>query len=165
MPLAARLLACLLLSCAVVPAARGQAPSQAQAQAQAPSRQPPHAWLFGTWSGGIFPAPSNLSAEACLSQPVVIFTRDLVLRATLVEQVLTQREIETVRTTPTGFEFRFAAAPRGLSGLLGTAPPPQAVGFGCLDPNQLTVQRRGENELAFPGCEDFPNPLVRCPTR
>ena len=68
----ASLLACLLLAHAAAPVL-----------AQAPARQPPHAWLFGTWSGGIFPAPSNITAEACLSQPVVIFTRDLVLRATV----------------------------------------------------------------------------------
>ena len=153
-----RLLVCFL-ACAALPLV------QAPAQAQAPSQQPPHAWLFGTWSGGIFPAPSHLTAEACLSQPVVIFTRDLVLRATLVEQTLTQREIETVRATPTGFEFRFVGVPPGLGGLLGAAATPQAVGFGCLDPNQLTIQRRGENEMSFPGCDDFPNPLVRCPTR
>lgn len=156
----ARLLACLLLAHAVA-----TPPAQAQAQTQAQSRQPPHAWLFGTWSGGIFPVPSNLTAEACLSQPVVIFTRDLVLRATLVEQTLVQREIETVRSTPTGFEFRFSAAPSFGGLLLGAATPAQAVGFGCIDANQLTVQRRGENELAFPGCDDFPNPLVRCPAR
>ena len=160
----ASLLACLLLAHVAAPA-QAQAQAQTPAQAPAPTRQPPHAWLFGTWSGGIFPAPSNLSAEACLSQPVVIFTRDLVLRATLVEQALTQREIETVRTTPTGFEFRFIGAAPGFGGLLGVAAPTQAAGFGCIDPNQLTVQRRGENELSFPGCDDFPNPLVRCPTR
>ena len=149
----APLLAALLLATALAPPVLAQ------------QNQPPHAWLFGTWSGGIFPAPSNMSAQACLSQPVVIFTRDLVLRATLTAQTLAQREIETVRTTPTGFEFRFAAQGPGAGGLLGAAAPQVRGGFGCASPDVLTVQRRGENEIAFPGCADFPNPLVRCPTR
>ena len=51
-----------------------------------PQALPPHALLFGTWTGGIFPVPPGMSQEACLSQPVVIFTRDLVMRATLTEQ-------------------------------------------------------------------------------
>lgn len=124
--------------------------------------QPPHAWLFGTWTGGIFPAPSNMSSQACFSQPVVIFTRDLVLRATLTEQTLSQREIETARATVHGAEFRFAVT--------GAVPPmfggaPERVGFGCASPDVLVVQRRGENEISFPGCADFPYPLVRCQTR
>ena len=131
-------------------------------QAQAPA-QPPHAYLFGTWTGGIFPTPANLSPQACLSQPVVVFTRDLVLRATLTEQTLTQREIETARASPTGTEFRFAS-PGARPGLLGPGIAP-AAGFGCEDPDSLHVQRRGENEIVFPGCADFPNPLVRCQTR
>lgn len=125
---------------------------------------PPHAWLFGTWTGGLFPVPANMPAQACLSQPVVIFTRDLVLRATLTEQVLTQREIETARTVPGGMEFRFAGRPGAGSGLLGSRVPGM-TGFGCDSPDALHVQRRGENEITFPGCADFPNPLVRCQTR
>ena len=39
------------------------------------------------------------------------------------------------------------------------------VGFGCEDPDLLHVQRRGENEISFPGCPEFPYPLVRCPAR
>ncbi len=124
--------------------------------------QPPHAWLFGTWTGGIFPAPARMSPQACFSQPVVIFTRDLVMRATLTEQRLIQREVETARASPQGAEFRFAAT-RAAPGLLGGAPV-GAVGFGCESPDVLHVQRRGENEISFPGCADFPNPLVRCQT-
>lgn len=124
---------------------------------------PPHAWLFGTWTGGVFPPPQNMSREACLSQPVVIFTRDLVLRATLTEQELTQRVIESARATPTGMEFRFASPTDMTSptGILGSRTP-QPTGFGCDTSNVLHVQRRGENEITFPGCADFPNPLVRC---
>ena len=134
------------------------------AKAQDPSL-PPHAWLFGTWTGGIFPVPSGYSNQACLSQPVVIFTRDLVLRATLTEQELTQREIETARNSSQGAEFRFAVAPGGGSGGLLDNGTGHANGFGCSSPDELHVQRRGENEITFPGCTDFPNPLVRCQTR
>ena len=132
----------------------------APAQAPAAPAGPPHAWLFGTWTGGIFPAPPGMPAQACLSQPVVIFTRDLVMRATLTEQVLTQREIQTVRATPAGAEFRFTGN-GGTSKLLGPRGPVM-TGFGCETADDLHVQRRGENEIAFPGCADFPNPLVRC---
>ena len=82
------LAATLALFGAVLPAAQAQSGGSAQ---------PPHAYLFGTWTGGLFPVPANLSPQACLSQPVVIFTRDLVMRATLTEQTLIQREIETAR--------------------------------------------------------------------
>ena len=126
--------------------------------------QPPHSWLFGTWTGGYFPVPSSISAEACLAQPVVIFTRDLVMRATLVTPILAQREIESVRATPQGAEFRFASSAPIASPLLGIGGP-TAAGFGCTTPDGLTVQRRSENEILFPGCTDFPNPLVRCPGR
>ena len=139
----------------------GAFPAAAQAPAQAPA-QPPHASLYGTWTGGIFPAPANMTPQACLSQPVVIFTRDLVMRATLTEQVLTQREIETVRATPAGPEFRFIGT--GGTRLLGPTGP-ILTGFGCESPDVLHVQRRGENEISFPGCADFPNPQVRSQTR
>ncbi len=134
-------------------------PSPARAQAGLP----PHASLFGTWTGGLFPVPANLTPQACLSQPVVIFTRDLVLRATLTEQTLTQREIETARVSPGGVEFRLAGT--GAPASLTTSGVPSAAGFGCEDPNVLHVQRRGENEIAFPGCAEFAYPLVRCHTR
>ncbi|MBS0562728.1 MAG: hypothetical protein JSR21_21980 [Proteobacteria bacterium] len=127
---------------------------------------PPHAWLFGTWTGGIFPAPSHMTAQECLAQPTVIFTRDLVMRSTLTDTTYAQRVIETVRGTPNGTEFRFTApllpAPGASMVGLGAAPQP---GFGCASPNILNVQRegKGEDTIAFPGCADFPYPLVRCP--
>lgn len=129
-------------------------PAPAPAQAL-----PPHAALFGTWTGGLFPVPSTLSTQACLSQPVVIFTRDLVLRATLTEQTLTQREIESVRVQSGTDEFRFRPIAQGPATLTAGARSP---GFGCEGPDMLHVQRRGENEISFPNCADFPNPLVRC---
>jgi hypothetical protein len=139
--------------------------STSMGQSRAP--QPPHAWLFGTWSGGLFPAPSGLSAEACLSQPVVIFTRDTVLRATLTEQTFVQRLVATARAMPGGFEFSFRPndSNSAANGLFGITNQPAAVGFGCESPDALKVQRIGENEITFPGCRDFPNPLVRCTGR
>lgn len=129
---------------------------------------PPHAWLFGSWTGGLFPASSSLTAQACLATPVVIFTRDMVLRATLTDINYTQRVIETARSTGTETDFHFApaAAPPPTSALLGaTMASPPAAGFGCEDPNVLHVQRRSENEISFPNCAEFPNPLIRCPSR
>ena len=120
---------------------------------------PPHAWLFGEWTGGLFPVPANISKEACLAQPTVIFTRDLAMRVTLTETAMTEREVETARAVPGGVELRFIAGASGSTYLGNYA---QAAGFGCETADILHVQRRGENEIAFPGCADFPNPLVRC---
>ncbi len=134
------------------------------AQAQPSSAATPHASLYGSWTGGLFPVPSNLTAQACLAQPVVIFTKDLVLRATIIDAIYHQRVIETVRTTANGTDFRFIPNPgadisSGLFGAPATRPEP---GFGCADPNSLHVVRRGENEIIFEGCSDFPEPLYRC---
>lgn len=138
----------------------------ALAEHQPAAAQPPHAWLFGTWTGGMFPAPTALTAEACLAQPVVIFTRDVVLRATLTEETYVQRVVETALTSSSGVEFRFtAASPSGSSELLGTPETANAAGFGCNGADVLHVQRRTDNEITFPGCTDFPYPLVRCPAR
>src|SRR5579883_2185858 len=138
--------------------------------ARAQGNLPPHSWLFGAWTGGLFPPPSSVSAQECLSMPVVIFTRDLVMRAVITDQFYTQRLVETARATPEGVEFRFASAsPAQVTGPFGLpadgAPTASAVGFGCPSPNLLRVQRRTENEISFPGCTDFPYPLVRCPAR
>lgn len=136
-----------------------------EARAQSDVAVVPHAWLFGSWTGGLFPAPSNLTAEACLSQPVVIFTRDVVLRATLMDTTYRQRVIATARATGKDVEFRFAPAPAEApsGGMMGLAAPAGDNGFGCDDPDVLHVQRHTENEISFPGCAEFPNPLVRCP--
>ena len=144
---------------------KAPAAAPAAAAAQGAPGQPPHAWLFGTWTGGIFPPPSHLTAEVCLSQPVVIFTRDVVLRATLTDQLYIQRLIATALATPRGTQFQFAGAAPSMS-LLGpasaTAP---GLGFGCESADTLDVERRTDNQITFPGCSDFPYPLVRCPGR
>ncbi|MBV9655474.1 MAG: hypothetical protein JOZ42_13020 [Acetobacteraceae bacterium] len=128
--------------------------------------QPPHAWLFGTWTGGLFPTPSAVTAQACLSQPVVIFTRDVVLRATLTSETYTQRVIESARTSPQGAEFRFAQSAAPETGALDFTGQPSATGFGCADGvDVLQVARKTENEIVFPNCADFPYPLIRCPAR
>ena len=120
----------------------------------------PHAWLFGSWTGGTRPANPLATTQACYADPTVIFTRDIVLRTTLLDPTYTQRIIETVRATETGAEFRFRPMPR----LPGVPAARQPTGtFGCASPDVLTVVRLGPNEIEFPGCTEFPSPLVRCP--
>jgi hypothetical protein len=153
-PTRARLFACVLACLAGL----GVASPAAAAGA------PPHAWLFGSWTGGLFPAPSNVTASVCLAQPVVVFTRDVVMRATLTDVTYTQRVIATARTNPGVTEFQFAPAAPQTSGLFG-AQAAAPIGFGCGSPDVLHVQRRSDNEITFPGCAEFPNPLVRCPSR
>ncbi len=159
---------CLIIAALAIPASVAlQPPLLAQQPATSPVV--PHAWLFGSWTGGLFPVPSGLTAQACLAQPVVIFTRDLVLRATLIDQVYHQRAIETVRAEPGATEFHFSPAvnPEASQGsmLLGATAPQPEIGFGCADPDSLHVVKRSENEIVFQGCKDFPEPLVRCPSR
>lgn len=139
-------------------------PATAQQRQAAPSPEEPHAFLFGTWIGGTFPPPRGAPAARCLAMPSVIFTRDLAMRTTVLDPTLRQRVVASVRVTPDGWEFRFrpTGRPPGLTGgILGGGP--DEPGFGCgEDPDLLVVQRRGPNEIAFPGCTDFPSPLVRC---
>ena len=127
---------------------------------------PPHAWLFGSWTGGFFPVEGRVNPVACLAQPVVIFTKDLVLRATLTSQTYIQRVIETVRETTNGVEFRFVAPsappPSAEAGLLGLDVHGPG-GFGCDSPDVLHVVRNADQSIVFQGCNDFPYPLVRCP--
>jgi hypothetical protein len=137
-------------------------PSATQVGAQ--QAGPPHAFLFGAWTGGLVPPPSTVTAQGCLAQPTVIFTRDVVMRATLTDVLYVQRAIETARGTGSGIDIRFVpqpgaqGAPAGL-GLVGGG----STGFGCPEADMLHVQRVSTNEISFPGCRDFPFPLVRCP--
>ncbi len=148
-----------LLAAIALPPLLGATPASAQS--------PPQAWLFGEWIGGIYPPPSTVTAQECLAQPVVIFTRDIVMRAVITDQQYIQRLVETARVTAAGVEFRFA--PSLQVNQLGPFGQDQgsagAVGFGCEDADVLHVQRRGENEISFPGCPEFPYSLVRCPGR
>jgi hypothetical protein len=133
--------------------------------AQAP-RAPVHAWLFGAWIGGVFPPPVTLSAQECLSEPSVIFTQDVVMHVTMTSPTYVQRLIQTVRATNDGFIFQFnGEPPTAESGMLVQAPTPPEAGFGCASVDRLAVQRRGDNEIVFPGCSAYPYPLIRCASR
>ena len=155
-----RRIACLIVTLAL--AALPTVPARAQ------RNLPPHSWLFGAWTGGVFPPPSALSAQECFAFPVVIFTRDIVMRAVITDTAYVQRVVSFARATGDGVEFRFAPVPEttvaGPFGLSAGANP-SAVGFGCISPDILRVQKRTENEITFPSCTDFPYPLVRCSAR
>ncbi|MGH7212760.1 MAG: hypothetical protein ACREF1_15010 [Acetobacteraceae bacterium] len=151
--IAARLAASLALAVLFAP----QLSPSVHAQAA-----PPQAFLYGAWTGGLFPPPSSVSAQECLAQPSVIFTRDVVMRATLTDVLYIQRAVETARGTGNGIDIHFVAAgPQASSGGIGIAPTD--LGFGCDSVDVLHVQRLSPNEISFPGCRDFPFPLVRCP--
>ena len=45
---------------------------------------PPHQWVFGMWLGGQFP-PGDTQGPECFGGATVIFTRDVVFRATALE--------------------------------------------------------------------------------
>jgi hypothetical protein len=121
---------------------------------------PPHAWVFGSWTGGIFP-PGETEGPRCTAQPVVIFTRDVVLRASPLDVVYRQRLVETVTAEPDALEFRFAPVqPQNTP--FGMRIPPDSS-FGCPGgPNVLRVELRGPNEIAFPNCAEFASTLRRC---
>ncbi len=148
----------LALAAMLLAAAHPAPPAAAQ------RRPPPHAWLFGAWTGGLFPVAPDLATEACRSQPSVVFGQDAVARASLIQPGMTQRVIETANATRGRVEFRFVPANDTPGDALGQ-PDPAASGFGCELPDVLHVQRMGPDEITFPGCKDFPNPLVRCPSR
>ena len=109
----------------------------------------------------------TLSQQECLSAPTVIFTRDVVMHATMTSAAYIQRLVQTVRATSNGFVFQFSGQPPVASqtGDLVQPPTPPALGFGCANADTLTVQRRGENQITFPGCSAYPYPLVRCAAR
>jgi hypothetical protein len=131
--------------------------------AQQPRPEPPHAWVFGSWTGGIF-LPTDTEGPRCLGQPTVIFTRDIVMRAAAFDVAYRQRLIETVAAEPDALEFRFTPAqPQNTP--FGPRLPPD-IGFSCTGgPNVLRVERRGPDEIVFPDCAEFPSPLKRCTGR
>ena len=112
---------------------------------------PPHAWLFGTWTGGLFPVLEGMVAQDCRTQPTVAFGQDVVGHSNLTSAGMTRRVIETVRTSPAGAEFRF------------TPEEADAGSFGCEDANVLHVARESGETITFPHCAAFPYPLQRCP--
>lgn len=131
----------------------GTALLAAPALAQNARPLPPHGFLFGSWTGGIFPAIES-EGPACFGQVTMIVTADVVMRASSLDVAYRQRLIETVAPTPDGVEIRLAPVPG--------RPPPEA-GFGCDgNPNLLRVARRGADEIVLTGCTDFPFPLRRC---
>lgn len=149
----------LALTLLGAPAARAQqAPPAA-----APIAGPPHAWAFGVWTGGLFPA-GDLDPATCYANATVIILRDVVMRASVLDVAYRQRLIETVGPTPTGgLQFRLVPAPP-IGGAFGGRAAPDS-GFGCEgDPNALVIERRSQNEIVFPNCRDFLSPLKRCGT-
>jgi hypothetical protein len=116
----------------------------------------PHEWLFGAWTGGAFP-PADNSNPRCLGQPTVLFTRDVVMRATPFDFAYRQRLIETVAARENGVEFRLTPVP------VPGGRVPADFAFGCQGgPDVLLVERRGADEIVLPNCEEMPFPLRRC---
>jgi len=142
----------------LIPAALATLAAPALARPALAQQGPPHEWLFGTWTGGIFPA-LDTQGPRCFGDAVVIFTRDVVMRMASLDVAYRQRLIETVAVTPDGVEFRFLP----LQAPGGRLPPES--GFGCNgNPNLLRVTRRNDNEIAFTNCVEFPSVLRRCRT-
>lgn len=120
-----------------------------------PRQGPPHEWIFGSWSGGIFPAVDT-EGPGCFGNVSIIFMRDLIMRVSSLDFAFRQRAIETVAVTNDGLEFRLIPLP---------GRPQPEIGFGCEgNPNLLRVTRRGPDEVLLPGCVEFPSPLRRCRT-
>jgi len=140
----------------LIPAGLGLLASPAIAQAPAAPRQvPPHEWMFGTWTGGIFPAVETEGA-GCFGNASLIVLRDVILRVSSLDIAFRQRAIETVAPTADGLEFRLVPVP---------GRPLAEFGFGCDgNPDLLRVIRRGPDEIALPGCSEFPSTLRRCRT-
>lgn len=138
-----------LASLGVATARPAHAPQQA-APARDAANGPPHAWLFGTWTGGLFPVLDGMVAQDCRTQPTVVFSQDAVGHSSLLAGGMTRRSVATVRATPAGAEFRFSPE---------TTPTP---GFECDNPDELHVARSTINEISFPDCKAFPYPLERC---
>lgn len=156
---------CLILAAPLLAtgamAQRAPAPAAPAAPAATPAPAPgpapvPHEWLFGSWTGGIYPAGETEGAR-CLAQPTVIFTREGVMRTGILDPAYRQRFIETVTTRPGATTFRFI--PAGPAG----GRLPAEVGFGCPGgPDTLDVEQVGPDEIAFPNCREMPSNLRRC---
>ncbi len=144
----------VLLAWSISPAWSAPKPAPRAAQSRpspANPSGPPHAWLFGPWTGGLFPVLDGMALQDCRTQPTVVFGQDTLAHAGLTTPDMTQRVIETVRASPSSAEFRL------------TPDPADPAGFGCDDPDVLRVAREGENTISFPHCAGFPYTLERCP--
>ncbi len=125
-----------------------------------PPGGPPHGFLFGSWTGGIYPAVDT-EGPACFAQPTAVFTRDVVMRVSSLDVAYRQRLIETAAPAPNGgVEFRLAPASVSVPSVGGRLPPDS--GFGCAEPDLLQVERHGPDEISFPNCAEFPSHLRRC---
>ena len=134
----------------LIPALSGLLAAPALAQ---PRQAPPHEWMFGSWTGGIFPAVDT-QGPGCFGNVSLIVMRDLIMRVSSLDFAYRQRAIETVAMTPDGLEFRLVPV---------QGRPSLEMGFGCDgNPDVLRVQRRGPDEVMLPGCAEFPSALRRC---
>lgn len=119
----------------------------------------PHAWLFGAWAGGVFPAPDHMTPAQCQANTSLAITKDVVIHRTLAHPGAIQNLIVSVRGTPDGTIFMLAPPqdkPEVIAGV------PEDLGFGCPSDNILRIVRIGPNEIQLPDCTGFPAPLVRC---
>ena len=141
-----------MLRRSIFPATIGLLATPAIAQTR---QGPPHEWMYGSWSGGIFPAVETVG-PGCFGAVALIVTRDVIMRVSSLDVAFRQRAIETVALTPDGLEFRLVP--------IGGRPAPE-TGFGCNgNPDLLRVSRRNPDEVVLPGCVEFPSLLRRCKT-
>ncbi len=103
------------------------------------------------WTGGLFPVLDGKVAEDCRTQPTVGFGKDLVTHASLLGGAMSEQTIETVRTTPTGAEFRFTPGGDATSS------------FGCETPNVLHVARGKQQQDQLPALRRLPLPARALP--
>lgn len=138
----------------LIPVALGLLATPAIVRAQ-PRQGPPHEWMFGSWTGGVFPAVET-EGPGCFGNVSLIVTRDVVMRISSLDVAFRQRAIETVAITPDGLNFRLVPVP---------GRPQPETGFSCDgDPDLLRIVRRGPDEVTMPGCLEFPAALRRCKT-
>ena len=104
--------------------------------------------MFGSWAGGLYPVGSTQVEQACRAGPSLVVRGDGMRRYPLVGAP-EDRVVATVRPVQGGVDITFA-------------PLAGAAGFGCESPDVLHVHRNGPDEITFPGCAAYPEPLVKC---
>lgn len=105
--------------------------------------------MFGNWVGGLYPVLSTQVEQACRNDVTLNVRGDAVTRVMLATGAAETRVISTVRPVSGGLDITFA-------------PQAGAAGFGCETPDVLHVHRSGADEITFPGCGEFPEPMVKC---